>query len=117
MIRRQNISDFQPNRHNVAIALMYSNPEELSDEAYRTIKNSFVKFQAIWRFSFAYSFRGNLFEALQQAPPLISIGDQAYFLTSSLEGYNKNKGIPEHWKKFKSNEFIFSRRFLPYIAE
>lgn len=117
MNRLQNISDFQPNRHNVAIALMYSNPTENADAAYRTIKNSFNKFQSIWRFSYAYSLTGNLYEAQHQMPPLISTGDQANFLSFSLKGYNKNKGIPEHWKKFKSNELIFARRFLPYIAE
>ncbi len=117
MNRIQNISDFQPNRHNVAIALMYSNPDKNADEAYRTIKNSFNKFQATWRFSYAYSAIGKLYEAQQQVPPLISTGDQANFLTFSLKGYNQNKDIPEHWKKFRSNEVIFARRFLPYIAE
>ncbi len=117
MNRIQNISDFQPNRHNVAIALMYSNPDENADEAYRTIKNSFNKFQSIWRFSYAYGTIGKLYEAQQQVPPLISTGDQANFLTFSLKGYNQNKDIPEHWKKFRNNELIFARRFLPYIDE
>jgi energy-coupling factor transporter ATP-binding protein EcfA2 len=117
MNRLQNISDFQPNRHNVAIALMYINPGEKAGEAYRTIKNSFNKFQAIWRFSYAYGTTGNLYEAQQQMPLLISTGDQANFLTFSMKGYNQQKGIPEKWKKYMSNELIFARRFLPYIAE
>jgi energy-coupling factor transporter ATP-binding protein EcfA2 len=117
MNRLQNIADFQPNRHNVAIALMYTNAKDNSDEAYRTIKNSFNKFNAIWRFSRAHSLTGNLFEAQQQAPPLISTGDQTNFLRFSLEGYNQYKGIPDNWRKFKTNELIFNRRFLPYIPE
>jgi len=117
MKRLQDISDIQPNLHNVAIALMYINPHVNEDEAYRTIKNRGNKFQSIWRFSYAYGSTGNLYEAQQKAPPLISTGDQANFLTFSLEGYNQHIGIPERWKKFKYNELIFARRFLPYIAE
>ncbi len=117
MKRLQDISNIQPNLHNVAIALMYINPHLYEDEAYRTIKNRGNKFQSIWRFSYAYSSAGNLYEAQQQAPPLISTGDQANFLTFSIKGYNQHIGIPERWKKFKYNELIFSRRFLPYIAE
>ena len=40
MNRLDNPAVFQPNRHQVAMALMYLDPEKNSDEAYRTIKNS-----------------------------------------------------------------------------
>jgi hypothetical protein len=117
MNRLKNIADFQPNRHNVAIALMYMNAKDNSEEAYRTIKNSFNKFQAIWRFSQAHGKAGNLFEAQRQAPPLIATSDQANFLNFSLRGYNHSRNLPENWKEFRNNELIFARRFLPYIAE
>ena len=117
MHRLENPADFQPNRHNVAIAMMYLDPRGQADEAYRTIKNSPDKFQAIWRFAQAYAQNGNLYDAHQQTPSLISSGDEASFLFSSLKGYNLDKGIPDSWAKFENNEFIFARRFLPYIPE
>jgi energy-coupling factor transporter ATP-binding protein EcfA2 len=117
MDRLDNPAAFQPNRHNIAIALMYMDPTNNSEEAYRTIKNSFTKFQAIFRFSRAHAFAGNLFEARQEIPPLISTGDQAGFLFSILDGYNLTREVPASWEKFKRNDLIFRRRFLPYINE
>jgi hypothetical protein len=117
MNRLDDPADFQPNRHNVAMALMYLDPDENADEAYRIIKNSPNKFQALFRFSKAYAFHSNLFNAQQVEPPLISTGDRTGFLALSVEGLNLSKGIPSNWKKFKENELIFSRRFLPYINE
>ncbi len=117
MNRLDNPAEFQPNRHQVAIALMYINPENNSTEAYRTIKNSFAKFAAIERFSRAYAFHGNLFKAQQQAPPLISAGDKAGFFRSSIEGFNLAQTKNKEWKKFKDNEFFFYRVFLPYVNE
>ncbi|HET9744067.1 MAG TPA: hypothetical protein VFP97_00055, partial [Chitinophagaceae bacterium] len=58
MMRLNNPAVFQPNRHQVAMALMYMNPEKNSGEAYRVIKNSPNKFQAIFRFSKSNSFSG-----------------------------------------------------------
>ena len=117
MHRVENPSEFQPNRHNVAIALMYLNASAHAEEAYRTIKNSPAKFDAIWRFARAHALDGNLYDALQQTPPQISSGDQGNFLESSLNGYNQHKGIPDEWKKFSDNILFAKRRFLPYIRE
>jgi len=117
MNRLDNPAVFQPNRHQVAMALMYMKPEKNSGEAYRTIKNSFVKFEAIWRFSKAYAIHENLYKAQQQAPGLISSGDKAAFLQSIVEGYNLSKPKKKEWEKFKNNEIIFARRFLPYVNE
>ena len=80
MSRLDNPAVFQPNRHQVAMALMYLDPEENSAEAYRTIKNSFNKFQAIFRFSKAHAIHKSLYKAEQQAPGLISGGDKSGFL-------------------------------------
>ncbi len=117
MNRLENPADFQPNRHNIAIALMYLNPADNATEAYSTIKNSFVKFQAINQFCRAYGTAGKLYEAQQEIPPLVSTGDQAFFLMACIEGFNRYSGVPENWGKFKTNELIFRRRFLPYINE
>ena len=117
MNRLDNPAAFQPNRHQVAKALMYIDPEKNTKEAYRTIKNSFNKFAAISRFSTAYSLQGNLYKARQQAPPLISSGDKAFFLKNIIEGYQWRQPPKKEWTKFKDNEIIFARRFLPYVNE
>jgi len=117
MNRLDNPAVFQPNRHQVAMALMYLDPEKNSAEAYRTIKNSPDKFQAIARFSKAYAIHENLYEAGQQAPGLISSGDKSGFLRNIIDGFNLVKTSNTNWKKFRENEFLFTRRFLPYINE
>jgi hypothetical protein len=117
MNRLDNPAVFQPNRQQVAIALMYIDPEKNSEEAYRTIKNSFNKFAAIVGFSKAHALYGNLYQAQQQVPPLISSGDKAAFFRNILDGYNLRQANKNEWKKFKANEFIFTRIFLPYVNE
>ena len=117
MNRLENPAVFQPNRHQVAMALMYMDPEKNSKEAYQTIKNSNNKFAAITRFSSAYAFHGNLYNAQQQAPPLISAGDKAGFFRNSIDGLNLAQTKKKEWTKFKNNELIFARRFLPYVNE
>ena len=117
MNRLDNPAQFQPNRHQVAMALMYQDPDKNSEEAYRTIKNSFNKFQAIFRFSSAHAFNGNLYEAQQQAPLLISSADNAAFLGSIAEGFNLAQSKKKEWEKFKNNKPLFARRFLPYVNE
>ena len=117
MNRLDNPAVFQPNRHQVAMALMYMDPDKNSEEAYRTIKNSNSKFQAIWRFSRAHAMQGNLYKAQQQVPNLISAGDNAGFLESIVGGYNLSQTIKKEWVKFKDNELIFARTFLPYVNE
>jgi hypothetical protein len=117
MNRLDNPAVFQPNRHQVAMALMYLDPEKNSDEAYRTIKNSPNKFQAISRFSKAYAIHENLYEAEQQAPALISSGDRSGFLRNIIDRLNLVNTSNTNWKKFRENEFMFTRRFLPYINE
>ena len=117
MSRLDNPAEFQPNRHQVAMALMYMDPGKNSQEAYRTIKNSFNKFAAIWRFSKAHAFHGHLHEAQQQITALVSTGDKAGFLGNIIEGFNLTQAEKNEWKKFKNNELIFTRTFLPYINE
>jgi hypothetical protein len=117
MSRLDNPAEFQPNRHQVAMALMYMDPGKNSEEAYRVIKNSSDKFDAIWRFSRAYAFSGNLYEAQREVPPLISAEDNSGFLSSTIEGYGLTKTTKKEWKKFKDNELIFARVFLPYVNE
>ena len=109
---------FQPNRHDVAIALMWLNPEKNSKEAYGTIKNSFDKFAAIQRFIKAYAFHDNLYAAQQQAPPLISNADKGIFLRETIKGFNLTKTPKNEWNKFRENERAFFRRgYLIYVNE
>ena len=107
----------QPNRHQVAIALMYINPEKNSGEAYRVIKNSSNKFVSMTRFSRAYAFHGSLYKAQQEAPSLISAGDKAFFFRNSIEGFNLSQIKKKEWQKFQDNQLFFSRVLLNYINE
>ena len=118
MMRLDNPAVFQPNRHQVAMALMYMDPGKNSGDAYRIIKNSPNKFQAIFRFSRAIAFDdGNLYKARQQMQSLISTGDKTAFYRYINEGYNLAIPMKNEWRKFKENEPIFTRRFLPYVNE
>jgi hypothetical protein len=117
MKRLNNPALFQPNRHQVAMALMYLDPDKNAKEAYQTIKNSSDKFEAIARFSKAYAFHGNLYAAQKQMPPLISTADKADFFRKIMEGLNLTKRQKSEWESFKENELIFTRQFLRYINE
>ncbi len=117
MNRIENPSDFQPNRHQVAMALMYINPDKYRDESLQIIKNSNGKFEAISRFSESFALNNNLFKSQLQIPALIAAGDEASFLQSSVKGLNIMQSTPAQWEKFRANEFIFVRRFLIYIDE
>ncbi len=117
MNRLENPALFQPNRCQVAMAMMYINPEKNRDAAYRTIKNSTDKYQAIQFFSKACSFKGNLYEAGQQLPLLVSTGDKALFLFEIIKGFNLTRPQANQWKKFNTNEFLFTKRYLPYTSE
>ena len=117
MYRLDNPRFLQPNRHQVAMALMYLDPKRNSTEAYRIIKNTFDKFNAITKFSKAYAFYRNLYQAQNQAPQLISASDRSFFLFQTMNGFNLERGIKKEWAKFKDNQLIFSRNFPEYINE
>jgi energy-coupling factor transporter ATP-binding protein EcfA2 len=117
MNRLENPALFQPNRCQVAMAMMYIDPAKNKNDAYHTIKNSIDKYEAILFFSKAYAFKGNLYEAEQQMPVLISSGDRALFLYQIIKGFNLTKPEMDKWKKFNANEFLLTRRYLPYINE
>jgi len=117
MNRLDNPAAGQPNRHVVATALMFMDPQKNSEKAYSIIKNRGNKFQSIQQFSKAYAFHGNLYQALQQAPALISTGDRSVFLRQTLKGLRLNKPGADAWKTFMVNEPFFDRRFLNYVNE
>ncbi len=117
MNRLDNPAVFQPNRYQVSLALMYLDPVKNSAEAYRTIKNTQEKFQAIFRFSKAYGFHGNLYKADQQAPGLVSPGDKAEFLRLTINGFNLNEAPKKEWKKFLENQSFLLESLFPYVNE
>jgi len=117
MNRLKNSSAFQPNRLNTAIAMMYVTPQINEEEAYKVIKNSPEKFESLQRFSLAYAKDGDLYNGLVQIPDLVSSSDRVAFYGRIIEGHNLRIEYGPDWNKFKNNEFIFIRRFLPYINE
>ncbi|HYM93949.1 MAG TPA: hypothetical protein VET23_07410, partial [Chitinophagaceae bacterium] len=117
MNRLDNPAVFQPNRKEVAIAMMYMNPNKNSNEAYRTIKNSPGKFDAMVFFSKAHALSENLYKAQQQAPPLISTSDKANFLYFILDGFKLTKLQKKEWMKFSDNQPFFNQRYLEYVDE
>ncbi len=116
MNKNKNPAIFQPNRHQVAIALYMVDPKNNKEEAYRAIKNSFNKYEAISKFSLVDNFLGDPFKGYQQIPQNISGSDQAGYLTRFMQGYTARDSYPE-WNKYSHNEFMAVRRFLPYVNE
>jgi hypothetical protein len=92
-------------------------PGKNSEAGYKTIKNSSDKFAAIERFSRSYAFHGDLYNALQQLPPLTSTADKTIFYSKILEGYNSRLAVKPEWKLFNDNQLIFRRMFLVYVNE
>jgi len=117
MIRLDNPSLSQPNRINVAIAMMYADPRTYADEAYAVIKNSGAKFWAINFFSNALASQGNMYGATQQIPDMVSTGNRTFLLAYIASARNKPENYSPEWRRFKNNEFVFIRRFLNYVRE
>jgi energy-coupling factor transporter ATP-binding protein EcfA2 len=117
MLRLDNPSVFQPNRLILSAALMYQDPENNRDEAYLVIKNSFNKFNAMRNFSKSHGFDGEFYEGISHIPDLVSSTDRLSFYYNILHGYNTNGEIDPEWETYYNNQFVFIRRFLPYIPE
>jgi hypothetical protein len=117
MLRLDNPSVFQPNRLILSAALMYQDPENNRDEAYQVIKNSFNKFNAMFNFTESHGFDGEFYEGIRHIPDLVSSTDRLSFYYAILHGYNINGDIEPEWETYYNNQFVFIRRFLPYIAE
>ena len=117
MLQLDNPSVFQPNKLILAAALMYQDPENNRDEAYQTIKNSGNKFNAMFKFAESHGFDEEFYEGTSHIPDLVSSTDRLAFYYNILHGYNINGDIEPEWETYYSNQFVFIRRFLPYIAE
>ena len=118
MNRLEKPTVFRPDRLTGSVAMMYFDPDEKSTEAYSTIKNAVVKYVVISTFSKAYAFHGNLYKALQQAPPLISKEDLSGFLSSSVAGFNLATPPKKEWMKFNDNMNYFNTTdYLVYMNE
>ncbi|MFN2374459.1 MAG: hypothetical protein ABR545_11690, partial [Cyclonatronaceae bacterium] len=117
MGRLDNPSAFQPNRPNVASALMFHDTRQNREEAYQIIRNSNQKINAMSSFAHAEAKGQNLYRALQHIPDLISSADRAFMLRDAVTGYYQNDEVPAGWEMYSQNEFWAVRRFLPYIRE
>ena len=116
-MNKDNPDFFQPNRPLVAIAKMFVNPGKNETSAYRTIKNSFNKFNTMVHFSKAFALKGNLYKAYHQAPSKIANEDKAIFLYYTLYGNNMTREKKVAWLKFQDNYNPFDASFLVYIDE
>jgi hypothetical protein len=118
MNRIQKSTFFRPEYLTTGVALMYLDPEKKSKEAYRMINNAVAKTDVISNFSEAYALHGHLYEALQQAPPLISKGEQSYFLRNTLKGFNLANPLKNEWIQFSNNINIYeANESLVYMNE
>ena len=117
MLRLENPSVFQPNRLVLAAALMYQDPYNNGEEAFQVIKNSDNKFNAMWYFSESFGFNEEFYKGIELIPELVSSGDKLSFYYSVFHGLNSNGNIDPEWETFFNNQFLFFRKFLPYIAE
>ncbi|HNR05671.1 MAG TPA: hypothetical protein PKM27_00065 [Saprospiraceae bacterium] len=117
MNRIDNPAAFQPNRHNLAIALMLDDPERNATDAYQIIKNSPGKLDALGRFGTALSRKGLLYKAWSEIPTDFSDEDRSWFLYKILYGYNHRIPTKPEWKCFEDNMVFVDRYFLPYINE
>ena len=86
-------------------------------EAYRIIKNSPDKFQAMSKFTFAHAFNDNLYQAQLQIPEFISSSDLASFFKNMINGSNASSVGHKEWRRFNEGELFVARRYLPYINE
>ena len=116
-MNKDNADFFQANRLLVAIAKMFVNPGKNETSAYRTIKNSFGKYNTMVHFSKAFAVKGNLYKAYHQAPSKIANEDKAIFLYYTLYGNNMNREKKVAWLKFQDNYNSFDASFLVYIDE
>lgn len=115
--RIKNLAVFQPNRHQIAIALMLLDDKKHEAEAQKIIKNSINKIESLNEFGEIQAYRGNLYKAYQGIPALISDEDQGYFYFRILFGYSKSFEPGPPWKKFEENVIFYNRFYLPYINE
>lgn len=108
---------FQPNRHQLAIALMLSDPNRNEEAANKIIKNSPDKLEALTRFSTAHALNDRLYKAWLEIPSDLSDEDRGWFFYRIMSGYNRRFERKSAWKKFEENTVFPDRFYLPYINE
>ncbi|HSU27235.1 MAG TPA: hypothetical protein VLJ68_02560 [Chitinophagaceae bacterium] len=117
MKRVENPAAYQPNRKQIALAMMWIDPKKNASEAFRMIKNTNDNIYTISFFEQVHAFYKNLYEAQRQIPNLLSNADKSFFLLFIFEGFNWNKPIPSSWSAFKENSILFNRDFPEYVNE
>jgi len=117
MSKIDNPAIFQPNRQQLAIALLMADPARNEESANKIIKNSPGKLEALTRFATAHALNDHLYKAWLEIPPDLSDEDRGWFFYRILNGYNNRFERKAEWKKFEDNTLFADRFFLPYINE
>jgi energy-coupling factor transporter ATP-binding protein EcfA2 len=102
MDRKENRSNYQPNRGFLAYAITMENPNENLQRAYTLIRNLPSKIDANQEICRALAFHGQLYEAQKNIPDFNSASDQASFLWYILRGYQQGQPADSQkgWDKF-----------------
>jgi hypothetical protein len=116
MTRLNDPAVFQPNRNQVALALIYLDENKIP-EANRIIKNSNDKIPVIVGYCNAFGAKGKLYKAGRQVPKLLSTSEKSFLLWTTLNAYNSRNPSPPQWKKYNDNFLFFMRVYFPYINE
>lgn len=117
MRRIDNPAVFQPNRHQIAVALMLLDAKKHEAEAYQVIKNSISKIQTLIWFGRVHAQNRHLFHAYDAIPPMISDYDRGGSIYQFLLGYYQSFEPNPAWSRFDQNLAFFDRFYLPYINE
>ena len=93
MQRVTNLTSEQPNRQYLAEALTLQSPEKNKAEIARLIRNLSQKSSAYQSLAKARAFRGELYDATQQIPPLQSDADLSDFIYMMYSKYTMTKSM------------------------
>jgi len=112
-----NITEGQPDKELLASALILQSPEN-SAYVSRLIKNIPEKPDAMKNICRSYAFAGDMYQAVNNIPPLISSSDQLFYYWYILHGYAEEKNTrKKEWVEFDNNYFQLRTLFIKYIDE
>jgi len=118
MARKENRSNDQPNRRNIAYALTMQDPSGNADQAYALIKNLPGKMAAMEDICRSFAFHKNLHGAMEHIPAFNSGTDQADFLGRIQQGYTEGtKENVSGWGKYNNNYLRITNLNIVYVDE